>query len=162
MHEAYMQRCLALARAALAAGDVPVGAVVVRGEEILGEGIECVRVALDPSAHAELEAVRAACQKLGSLDLSGCTVYSTVEPCVLCAYALRRAGVSRVVYGVPAGQVGGFTSRYALLADPALEGWPSPPQILSGVLAEECGALLQERRDALARLAEKVAESPSA
>jgi tRNA(adenine34) deaminase len=145
MHETYMQRCLSLGREALAAGEVPVGALVLRGDVVLGEGREGVRALLDPSAHAEVQAVRAACRTLGSVDLSGCTLYTTVEPCVLCAYVVRRAGVSRIVYGVPAGQAGGLTSRYDLLADPALTGWPAPPEIIAGVLGEECQALLRER-----------------
>jgi tRNA(adenine34) deaminase len=140
-----MRRCLALGHAALEAGEVPVGALVVRGDVVLGEGYEGVRTLLDPSAHAEVQAIRAACRSLGSVNLSGCTVYSTVEPCVLCAYVIRRAGVSRVVYGVPAGQAGGSTSRYAILQDAALAGWPVTPEIVSGILADECLALLQER-----------------
>ena len=71
---------------------------------------------------------------------------TTVEPCVLCAYAIRRTGVSRVVYGVPAGQAGGATSRYDILVDPDLTGWPAPPEIVAGVLAEECRALLKQPR----------------
>ncbi len=141
-HEAYMRRCLALGREALDVGEVPVGALVVRGEEIVGEGIEGVRGGLDLSAHAEVQAIRDACQRLGTLDLSGCTLYTTVEPCVLCAYVVRRARISWVVYGIPAGQAGGLTSRYDLLADPALTGWPMPPEIVSGILGEECRALL--------------------
>lgn len=146
MHETYMQRCLELGRAALAAGEVPVGSLVLRGDVVIGEGREDMRALLDPSAHAEVQAVRAACRSLGSVDLSGCTLYSTVEPCVLCAYVLRRAGVSRVVYGVPAGQAGGSTSRYDILSDPELTGWPAPPEVIPGILAEECRALLRERR----------------
>lgn len=146
MHETHMRHCLALGRVALEAGEIPVGSVVVRNDVVLGEGREDVRSLLDPSAHAEVQAIRAACQRLRSVDLSGCTLYSTVEPCVLCAYVARRAGVSRVVYGVPAGQAGGLTSRYAILSDSALPGWPAPPEIVSGVLAEECRALLQERK----------------
>jgi tRNA(adenine34) deaminase len=144
--EIYMRRCLALGRAALAAGETPVGALILRGGAVLGEGHEETRALLDPSAHAEVQAIRAACRSLGSADLSGATLYTTVEPCVLCAYVVRRAGISRVVYGVPAGQAGGATSRYAILTDPALTGWPAPPEILPGILAEECRALLRERR----------------
>ena len=151
LDESHMRRCLALGRVALLAGEVPVGSLVARGAEILGEGLEGERGLLDPSAHAEVQAVRAACRKLRSLDLSGCTLYSTVEPCVLCAYVVRRAGLSRVVYGVPAGQAGGVTSRYALLSDPELAGWPSPPEILSGLLAEECQNLLAERKKLVAQ-----------
>ena len=146
MHETHMRRCLALGRAALEAGEIPIGALILRGDVVLGEGQEEVRALLDPSAHAEVQAVRAACRNLGSADLSGCTLYTTVEPCVLCAYVVRRTGVSRVVYSVPAGQAGGLTSRYAILADPALTGWSAPPEVISGVLAKECRALLRERR----------------
>lgn len=150
IHESYMRRCLDLGRASLAAGEVPVGALVVRDGAVLGEGRESTKERLDPSAHAEVQAIRAACQSLGSSDLSGCTLYTTVEPCVLCAYVIRRAGVSRVVYGVPAGQAGGVTSRYALLADLELTGWPAPPEILAGILEAECRALLEERRSGTA------------
>lgn len=146
IHESYMRRCLELGRTSLAAGETPVGALVVRDDAVLGEGQEGTKGLLDPSAHAEVQAVRAACRSLGSADLSGCTLYTTVEPCVLCAYVARRAGVSRVVYGIPAGQAGGVTSRYALLSDLELTGWPAPPEILSGVLEAECRALLRERR----------------
>jgi tRNA(adenine34) deaminase len=145
IHETHMRHCLELGRAALEAGETPVGALIVRGDVVLGEGQEGTRTLLDPSAHAEVQAIREACRRLESSDLSGCTLYSTVEPCVLCAYVVRRAGVSRVVYGVPAGQAGGSTSRYAILEDPALTGWPSPPEIISGILADECDALLRER-----------------
>jgi tRNA(adenine34) deaminase len=144
-HETYMRRCLELGRVALEAGETPVGALALRGDIILGEGREETRSLLDPSAHAEVQAIRAACRTLGSTDLSGCTLYTTVEPCVLCAYVIRRTGIIRVVYGIPAGQAGGVTSRYAILADAELARWPGPPEIISGVLAEECSALLRER-----------------
>lgn len=139
----YMRRCLELAEAAGRAGDTPVGAVIVRGDEVIGEGIERTRAARDPSAHAEVEAIRQACQRLDTLDLRGCSLYSTVEPCVLCGYAIRRTGIAHVFYGVPAGQAGALTSAYAILADRELDGWPSVPQITKGVLAEECLAALR-------------------
>jgi tRNA(adenine34) deaminase len=142
---AFMRRCLALAEVSHEAGETPVGSLIVRGDRIIGEGVEGVRSLFDPSAHAEVQALRAACQNERSLDLSGSTLYTTVEPCVLCAYALRRAGVSRVVYGVPAGQAGGITSRYDILADRDLTGWPTPPEIVSGVLEKECLAALHRR-----------------
>lgn len=141
-----MRRCLALGRKALEAGETPVGALVLRGDVILGEGQEETRSLLDPSAHAEVQAIRAACRTLGSADLSGCTLYTTVEPCVLCAYVLRRAGMSRVVYGIPAGQAGGVTSSYAILTDSTLTGWPAPPEIVTGILSKECSVLLRQPR----------------
>jgi tRNA(adenine34) deaminase len=142
----FMRRCLELAEKAALAGDTPVGAVIVRGGEVVAEGVERTRSALDPSAHAEVEAIRQACQRLATLDLSGCSLYSTVEPCVLCGYAIRRAGIAHVVYGVPAGQAGAWTSSYAILADRDLEGWPPVPEITSGVLADECLAALRRAK----------------
>jgi tRNA(adenine34) deaminase len=143
----YMRRCLELAEIAALAGDTAVGALIVCGAEIVGEGVERTRAALDPSAHAEVEAIRQACQHLDTLDLRGCSLYSTVEPCVLCGYAIRRTGIAHVLYGVAAGQAGACTSAYAILADRDLEGWPQPPEVTGGVLAEECLAALRRTRE---------------
>ncbi len=98
-HEQYMRRCIQLSRRALAARDAPVGTLVVLNDRIVGEGTECVKARRDVTGHAEIEAVRAACERLGSLDLTGCTLYTNVEPCVMCAYAIRLARVSVVVTG---------------------------------------------------------------
>ena len=141
-----MRRCLALALAAHEEGETAVGALITRGDDVIGEGSEETRSRLDPSAHAEVQAIRAACEHERSCDLSGCTLYTTVEPCVLCAYAIRRTGVSHIVYGVPAGQAGGATSRYDILLDRELAGWPPPPEIVAGVLAQECAELLRRPR----------------
>ena len=143
----YMRRCLELAEVAAQAGDTAVGALIVRADVVVGEGVERTRAALDPSAHAEVEAIRRACQHLGTLDLRGCSLYSTVEPCVLCGYAIRRTGIAHVIYGVPAGQAGACTSSYAILADGDLEGWPQAPQVTAGVLGDECLAALRRTRD---------------
>ncbi len=143
----YMRRCLELAEIAALAGDTAVGALIVRGDDVVAEGIERTRAALDPSAHAEVEAIRQACRHLDTLDLRGCSLYSTVEPCVLCGYAIRRTGIGHVVYGVPAGQAGACTSSYAILADRGLEGWPPVPQVTGGVLADECLAALRRTKN---------------
>jgi tRNA(adenine34) deaminase len=144
-HDVYMRRCLALAQASAERGETPVGALVVRVGQVIGEGGECTRTLLDPAAHAELQAIRAACQREHTLDLAGATLFTTVEPCVLCGYAIRRTGISCVVYGVPAGQAGAFTSGYAIASDAALAGWPPLPEVVSGVLEEACRALLEAR-----------------
>lgn len=144
--EFFLRRCLELAAESLEKGETPVGALIARGDEVLGEGREASRTLFDPSAHAEVEALRAACARERSLLLEGCTLYTTVEPCVLCAYALRRAGIARVVYGIPAGQAGGVTSNYAILTDTSLERWPPPPEIRGGVLAAECLEILKRPR----------------
>ena len=139
----YMRRCLELAEIAALAGDTAVGALIVRGDAVVGEGVERTRATRDPSAHAEVEAIRQACQHLDTLDLRGCSLYSTVEPCVLCGYAIRRTGIAHVIYGVPAGQAGACTSSYAILADRDLEGWPEIPEVTAAVLADECLAALR-------------------
>ena len=143
----YMRRCLELAEIAARAGDTAVGALIVSGDRVVAEGVERSRTALDPTAHAEVEAIRQACQHLHTLDLRGCTLYSTVEPCVLCGYAIRRTGIARLIYGAPAGQAGACTSSYAILADRALEGWPQVPDVTSGVLVGECLAALRRTKD---------------
>jgi tRNA(adenine34) deaminase len=111
--EHLMMRCLDLAREAHSKGEAPVGSVIARGDRIIAEGRERTKELLDHSAHAELQAIQAACRVLSTQDLSGFAIYSNVEPCVLCVYVIRRAGLARVVFGVSAGQVGGFTSQYA-------------------------------------------------
>jgi len=141
-----MRRCLELAALAARAGDTAVGALIVRDGGVVAEGVERTRAALDPSAHAEVEAIRQACRRLETLDLHDCSLYSTVEPCVLCGYAIRRSGIAHVVYGVPAGQAGACTSSYAILADRGLDGWPPVPEVTAGVLADECLAALRRAR----------------
>jgi tRNA(adenine34) deaminase len=143
----HMRRCLELAEIAALAGDTAVGALIVCRDQVVAEGVERIRAALDPSAHAEVEAIRRACKHLDTLDLRGCSLYTTVEPCVLCGYAIRRTGIAHVVYGVPAGQAGACTSSYAILADRDLEGWPQIPEVTGGVLADECLAALRRTRD---------------
>jgi tRNA(adenine34) deaminase len=143
-HERFMRRCLELAVAAMAEGDVPVGALIVDGDRIVSEGMECRRALVDPAAHAELRAIQAACRIRRTTTLTGVTLYSTVEPCVLCGYVVRSVGVGTVVYGVPAGRLGACTSLYRLLTDAAIPGWSSPPRIVSGILRDECAALIDK------------------
>ncbi len=146
--ERHMRRCIQLAARALDAGDVPVGAVVALDDRTLGEGWERTRDRLDPAAHAEVEALRAACRALGMLDLSGATLYTTVEPCLLCSYAARQSRISRVVYGVPAGSLGGATGPFPLLTSAAAPADANPPAVEGGVLAQECQRLLDYRKGA--------------
>lgn len=140
-----MEQALALARAASESGETPVGSVIVRGGEIIGRGQERTKGSRDLTAHAEVEALRAAALATGSPRLAGCTLVTTVEPCVLCGYAIRRAGIARVVYGVAAGQVGAVTSRYSILTDTGLPGWPDAPEIVAGVMQQECAEALRAR-----------------
>lgn len=115
-HEHYMRRCTELARQATETGDAQVGALVVLHDRIVGEGVEAVRAARDVTAHAEIEALRAATRSLGSTDLTGSTMYTSVEPCVMCAFAVRLARVSVVVAGARSSDVSRRLNGWAVLS----------------------------------------------
>ncbi|MGH9558847.1 MAG: nucleoside deaminase [Bryobacteraceae bacterium] len=138
---AYMRQCIALAIKARASGDYPVGALVVRDHRILGSGIESTRRLLDIAAHAEIEALRSACRETGTLQLPEATMYTTVEPCYMCSFAIRQAGIDRVVIGRPFPTAGGISSHHPILCDPRIAGWGPPPVVVTGVLLDECNAL---------------------
>ncbi len=135
-----MALALAEAQAALAADEVPIGAVVVRDGAVLGRGRNRCRALKDPTAHAEFEALRAAFLATGDMRLPGATVYTTVEPCFMCAGALSHARVARVVWAVRDPKFGGAASLGAVLTDPRLNHRAS---VCEGVCADEARALLQ-------------------
>jgi tRNA(adenine34) deaminase len=141
-----MRLCIELARRALDTHDTPVGSLVVRGGHIIAEGVEAVRGRCDVTAHAEIEAVRAATGRSGSLDLTGCTLYTTVEPCVMCAYAVRLARVSAVVTGTRSGDSESALGGCAVLVDASVLPGRTPPLLVRDVLAAECRTVLMERR----------------
>ncbi len=136
-----MRVALAEARASLAAGEVPVGAVVVVGDVIVGQAHNAPIGLVDPSAHAEVLALREAARKIGNYRLPDATLFSTLEPCTMCCGAVIQARLARVVYGAPDPRAGAIESLYRLLDDPRLN---HRVEALGGVLAEECGALLRE------------------
>ncbi|HVR71076.1 MAG TPA: tRNA adenosine(34) deaminase TadA [Vicinamibacteria bacterium] len=139
-HEAFMRRALDLARAAGRAGEVPVGAVLVRGEEVVGEGSNQPIREHDPTAHAEVVALRRAAAALGNYRLPGTTLYVTVEPCLMCVGALVNARVATLVYGAPEPKSGAVASRLRL------ENLPLSHrvEVVAGVLAEDARGLLVE------------------
>lgn len=141
-----MRRCLEFGRIALESGDAPVGSLIVIGNEIIAEGRESVKSKNDPTAHAEIEAVRRACVKSGALDLREATLYTNVEPCVMCAYTIRQTGIGRVIFGLPNDQVGGANSTFPVLTDSDFPLKFAPPEIRAGVLLAECENLLREFR----------------
>lgn len=147
--EHWMRRALALAEAAAAAGEVPVGAVLVRDGELLGEGANRPIAAADPTAHAEILALRAASARVGNYRLPGSTLYVTLEPCPMCAGALVHARVARVVYATPDPRSGAAGSVFDLLRDPHLN---HRAVVDGGVCAEAAAELLRgffrARRDA--------------
>ncbi len=135
-----MRRALELARKAADAGEVPVGAVVVRDGRILGEGSNSMIAAGDPTAHAEMVALRASCKALGNYRLPGAELYVTLEPCAMCAGALVLARVARVVYAAADPRSGAAGSVFNVLQNPALN---HRCDVDSGLLANESAALLR-------------------
>ena len=138
--ESYMRRALELAREAEAAGEVPVGAVIVREGVIIAEGWNQPIRAHDPSAHAEMIALRAAGQALSSYRLLDTTLYVTLEPCAMCAGAMIHARVRRLVFGATDPRAGASGSVLNVIQHPALN---HRIEFTAGVLGEECGALLR-------------------
>jgi tRNA(adenine34) deaminase len=138
--EFFMRRALELAQQAEAAGEVPVGAVIVRGNEIIGEGFNRPISQRDPTAHAEMVALRAAAALSDSYRLTGSTLYVTLEPCAMCAGAMVHARVERLVYAAPDPRAGAAGSVFNVVRSPALN---HRLDVDGGVLGEECGALLR-------------------
>jgi tRNA(adenine34) deaminase len=125
--ELFMRRALELARRAEEEGEVPIGALVALDGEVVGEGWNRPIAAVDPTAHAEVQAMRAAAKKLGNYRLTGADLYVTLEPCDMCIGAMFHARVARVVFGA---------------TDPKKQVLRNQVKIEGGVLAEECGAIL--------------------
>lgn len=137
--EALMREALDLAREAGAADEVPVGAVVVQDGRIVGRGYNRPIGGDDPTAHAEIMALRDAARNLGNYRLPGCELYVTLEPCVMCAGAIMHARIRRVVYGASDPKTGACGSVVNLFAEVRLN---HHAEVLGGVLASECGGLL--------------------
>jgi tRNA(adenine34) deaminase len=140
-YETWMRRCIALARIAQARGDSPVGAVIVRNGEVVAEGIEAGKSAQDITRHAEVEAISVARKVLDPSDLSDCLLVTTHEPCILCSYAIRHHRIPLVVFGVAVGEIGGYNSELAVLKERSVKRWGEAPQLISGVLEDDCLAL---------------------
>ena len=136
--EKFMREALALALAAADEGEVPVGCVVVRGEEIVGRGRNRRESAKSALAHAEIEAIAEACRNLGGWRLWQCTLYVTLEPCPMCAGAIINARLPRVVYGAKEPTNGCCGSAVDLFMLPCSQ----KPELVPGVLEEECSAML--------------------
>ena len=139
--ERWMRHALTLAQRAAAEGEVPVGAVLVKDSQIIGEGWNRPIALRDPSAHAEMLAMRAAAAGIGNYRLTGTTLYVTLEPCVMCAGAIVHARVGRLVFGARDPKAGAVDSVYDVIARPRLN---HVVQWQGGVLEEECGTLLRD------------------
>ncbi|MDR0929208.1 MAG: nucleoside deaminase [Oscillospiraceae bacterium] len=141
-HEALMRLAIAEAEAALARGEVPVGAVIVQGEKVLARAGNKREIDNDPTGHAELIALREAARALGGRRLTGCTLYVTLEPCPMCAGAIALSGLDAIYFGAHDPRMGCCGSIYRLTEDTALGLGVTPAH--GGLLAEPCAALLQE------------------
>ena len=140
VHEDLMRQAIAQARRAEAHGDVPIGAVIARdGEPLAAAGNER-ELRGDPTAHAEILAIRAAAEALGGWRLPGTTLYVTLEPCAMCAGAIVLARIPEVVFGAPDPKAGAAGSVMDILAEPALN---HRPEVTGGVLEAECAGLLR-------------------
>ena len=135
-----MQRALALAREAAAAGEVPIGAVVTRHGEVLGEGRNAPRAAHDPTAHAEIAAIRAAAATLGDERLTGCDLYVTLEPCAMCAGAIVHARIARLYYAAPDPKGGAVAHGARVFDHPQCL---HRPEVYSGIGEAEAAELLR-------------------
>lgn len=140
-----MTRCIELAREALKRGDPPFGSVLVRDGAIFAEGRNQVNTKMDPTSHAETEAIREACKALQTLDLTGFTIYASGEPCWMCATVIRQVRIERVVIGgLSRWPTGGYSSGHPLLTTVVPGRYDFVPEVVAGVLGEECDALLDE------------------
>lgn len=147
--ESFMREAYAEARRAFEEGEVPIGAVVVYDGRVVARAHNRREADRDPSGHAEFSAMRAAAQALGRWRLSGCTVYVTVEPCIMCAGLMHQARIDRCVWGAPDPKAGALGSLYAIHADERLN---HRFESTGGVWATQCGSLMRDffacRRDA--------------
>lgn len=136
----FMARAFALASAASAAGEVPVGAVVVKDGRIIGEGANAPRATHDPTAHAEIQAIRAAAAALGDERLTGCDLWVTLEPCAMCAGAIAHARIARLYYGADDAKGGAVMHGPCLFAQATLH---HRPEVYGGIMAAESADLLR-------------------
>jgi tRNA(adenine34) deaminase len=141
MHEDFMKEALDLARGAQERGEVPVGAVVVLDEKIIGRGANAPIRGNDPTAHAEILALREAAHSIGNYRLEGATLYCTIEPCVMCAGAMVAARISKLIFGARDIRFGGVRSKFRIADSDILN---HRMEIVEGVMGFECAQLLRE------------------
>ncbi len=137
----YMQQALTLAKQAANNGEVPVGAVIVKDGKIIAQASNLTETNNDPSAHAELLAIRAACEKLGSPRLPDCDLYVTLEPCTLCAAAISFARIRRLYFGAYDAKGGGVEHGAKFYHQPTCH---HAPEVLGGMMESDCGLVLKE------------------
>lgn len=137
----FMRHALELAQRAAAIQEVPVGAILVAGNDIVGEGSNCPISSCDPSAHAEIIALRSTAQRLNNYRLPNLTLYVTLEPCIMCLGAILHARIQRLVFGAYDAKTGAVESLFQILQEPKLN---HKIKYIGGILADECGKILSE------------------
>ena len=140
-HEDYMELALQEAGQAAKQGEVPVGAVVVKDGRVIAQAHNMREQWLDATAHAEVIAIRDACEKLQNWSLTGCTLYVTVEPCPMCAGAIYNSRIDTVIFGCRDSRAGAVESLFNVLSHPLLN---HQPQVIGGILEDRCAAAVQE------------------
>ena len=140
-HQTFMQLALDLAAKAATNGEVPVGAIVVKDGVVIGRGSNAPIGLHDPTAHAEMIAMRQAAAHLGNYRLVDCTLYVTLEPCAMCSGAVQHARITQLVFGANDPKTGACGSVIDLMSEPKLN---HHTEVIGGVLAQECGAILSD------------------
>lgn len=136
-----MKQALALAEQAAEKGEVPVGAVVVANDEVIGRGFNCPIGTSDPTAHAEIIALRDAATNINNYRLAGCDLYVTIEPCTMCVGAMIHARINRIIFGAHEPRAGALTSQLALLES---DHFNHSMEWTGGILEDECRGLIKE------------------
>ena len=152
LHNHYMRQALGEAKQALLEEEVPIGAVVVRGEQVIASAHNQREQLKDPTAHAEMIAITQAATAVGGWRLEECTLYVTLEPCIMCSGAILQARIPLVVFGATDPKAGAVDSLFHLLSDPRLN---HRCQVIPGVMAAECGEILTRFFQAQRRLGKK-------
>lgn len=152
LHNHYMRQALGEARQALLEEEVPIGAVIVRGEQVIAAAHNQREQLRDPTAHAEMIAITQAAAAVGGWRLEECTLYVTLEPCIMCSGAILQSRIPLVVFGATDPKAGAVDSLFHLLSDPRLN---HRCQVIPGVLAPECGEILTKFFQAQRRLGKK-------
>ena len=140
-YEDLMRKCINLAKLAKKRGDSPVGSILVKDEKIISEGIEGGKTFRDITCHAEIEAIRNAVKRLERTDLSDLVMVTTHEPRIMCSYVIRHHKIKLVIFGIANGEIGGYSSSLPVLSDKTVTKWANPPEIINGILEEECREL---------------------
>ena len=140
-HTGFMSLAIELAQQAAKAGEVPVGAVIVKNGEIIGTGYNLSITNHDATAHAEIVALRNASESLGNYRLKGCDLYVTIEPCTMCLGAMVHARINRIVFGAKEPRAGALQSQFRLLDDGHFN---HSIDVIGGILADECGEIMTQ------------------